>query len=247
MTLNEQIKELLSGWTPLWEDGSRVRLATHCLYPSNENVSVVIEGGVNTFVVRDGGGAVREARSAGFCHRKPEQLVRSVIRSFGLSVSDGGEIYAPNVGREDLIGAVIVVANAAAVVAQNLCGRIVFKRRRNIKEQVKVLLEEKYSGRYLRDVRLVGESNKGHKFDYVVTGPKGEQLVLDVVLHDPNSINSTVVANLDLKNANRENLKQRIIYDDHDAWPSSDLRLLNVGAVAVPYSRVPEVLSRLAA
>lgn len=247
MTLYEQVKELSSEWAPCWYDGSRVRIATHCLYPSNENVSVVIEGGVNTFVVRDDGGAIREASSAGFSHRKPGQFAHPIIRSFGLTLSSGCEIYSPPVGRDDLIGAIIVVANAAAALAHDLCGRIVFKKRRDIKEQMRELVEEKYRGRYQCGVRLVGGSSKQHKFDYVVAGPRGVQLVLDVVLHDSSSINSAVVANLDLKNANRENLEQRIIYDDHDAWPSSDLCLLNVGAVAVPYSSARDVLSRLAA
>lgn len=248
MNLREQVKEALVDWPPIWGDGSSVRLATECLYPSNGNVSVVIEGGgIDTFVIHDDRGAIREARLAGFSHHKPEQFVRHIIRSFGLKVSASGQIYSPQVNRQGILATVIVVANAAAIVARNLCGRIANKQRYDVRHEMKVFVESNYHGRYERDVRLVGGSNKKHKFDYMVNVAGGAQLVLDVVIHDPNSINASVVAHLDLKNAKIDNLEQRIVYDDHDQWPSSDLHLLNVGAVAVPFSSAPDVLRRLAA
>jgi hypothetical protein len=45
--------------------GYGVRVTTHCMYPSNGLVQVMVRGGVSTVVVSDEGGAMEEALAAG--------------------------------------------------------------------------------------------------------------------------------------------------------------------------------------
>lgn len=73
------------------------------------------------------------------------------------------------------------------------------------------------------------------------------KLIVDPVSNDASSINARVVANLDVKANEDPNIIQRIVYDDEDDWSPADLNLLQVGAIAVPFSRSGEVIERLAA
>ena len=88
---------------------------------------------------------------------------------------------------------------------------------------------------------------KEHKFANVITFRSGARLIVDPVWNDASSINSRVVANLDVKAAKDPKIQQRIVYDDEEAWQPSDLNLLGMGATVVPFSRSYEVIERLAA
>ena len=94
--------------------------------------------------------------------------------------------------------------------------------------------------------RIVGASDKAHKFANVVSFANGNKLIVDAVANDPQSVNSRVVANLDVKSKNDPRIAQRIVYDDEDDWLRADLNLLNVGATVVPFSRAQEVIQRVA-
>jgi len=80
----------------------------------------------------------------------------------------------------------------------------------------------------------------------VVSLPDGRRLIVDAVMNEASSINSRVVANLDIRAANDDTISQRIIYDDDEGWSAADLNLLQVGAPAVPFSRSREVIERVA-
>ena len=76
--------------------------------------------------------------------------------------------------------------------------------------------------------------------------PHERRLIIDAVTNEPSSINARVVANLDVAATKNPLLEQRIVYDDEDDWTPADLNLLNVGAIAVPFSRSSEVIERIA-
>ena len=94
--------------------------------------------------------------------------------------------------------------------------------------------------------KIIGKSNKPHKFPNVISFANGRRLIIDPVANDPASINARVVANMDVRSINDPLLDQRIVYDDQDKWLPSDLNLLQVGATVVPFSMAPEVIQRAA-
>jgi hypothetical protein len=225
------------------DDG--VLVATHCLYPSNDFVQVAVRGGPNEFIVSDEGGAFADIESAGAQIEKPDALVRHLLVSTGMNIVNG-VIRSPRVSREVLPIAIALTANASSDVAEWLYTHCKIKRERNFRKIVREFLRKAYDDRVV-DETIVGESNKPHKFENVIRLPNDRRLIADAVIHDASSINARVIANLDVRMAKHQGLEQRIVYDDHEEWNPADLNLLQVGATAVPFSKFPEVIARLAA
>jgi len=67
------------------------------------------------------------------------------------------------------------------------------------------------------------------------------------VVPDASSVNSAVVAHIDLKMKHLPDVEQRIIYDDSQPWRAEDIQLLKAGARPVPISSLRQSLERLAA
>ena len=63
--------------------------------------------------------------------------------------------------------------------------------------------------------------------------------------NDPNSINSRVVANIDVK-ARGEEYAQSIVYDDGEGWGAGELGVLHItGVPVVPFSKVGQAFRQL--
>jgi hypothetical protein len=142
--------------------------------------------------------------------------------------------------------AVPLVANAAKEVATWLYEHKKIKRTRDFRKLLTEFLTRTFDDHLVIDDRIVGASNKSHKFANVIRFSNGRKLIVDSVAKDPSSINSRVVANFDVRSNNNPFILQRIVYDDEDVWSSADLNLLSVGAPVIPFSRTPEVISRVA-
>lgn len=240
----KQVDESLNGLFRAFEWGDAVRVVTHCLYPGNSFVQVVIRGGVNTFLVSDEGNAFRELSAAGVEVQKPDALVRHLIAECGLSIRDG-VISSPMVTEESLAISVALVANASRDVARWLFSHAKIKKERDFKAVVQQFLKVRFDDQVKHET-VVGASNKVHKFDNLIALPGGRRIIVDPVVHDANSINARLVANLDVRSAGYSDLEQRIVYDDDSEWKPDELNLLQIGATVVPFSKAPQVFSRLA-
>jgi hypothetical protein len=247
MTVRETVASVMAKWPRASQDESRVVVPTHCLYPSNGVVSVVVEGGADTFRVHDGGAALDELDSAGGIVPYPIAIMRAATRRLGVEVSDPGVIFAPFTTQKNLAGTIVIVANASKYAAHKLIDSMRPQPRRNFRFELEKLLESEFGHVTLRRSSAVAGAHKPHKFDYVIHFGEQRQLLLDGVSPGASSINAAVVAHLDVRQANVPNVVQRIVYDDEEKWKAEDLSLLSVGAPAVPFSRAREVLKRLAA
>jgi hypothetical protein len=141
--------------------------------------------------------------------------------------------------------AVLLVANGAKEAAQWLYGHQKLKRDRDFKLLLSRFLRSEFDNR-VSETRIVGASDKSHKFANVISFANGQMLIVDAVSNDPQSINSRVVANLDVKTKKDPRISQRIVYDDGQKWSTADLNLLNVGATVVPFSKAQNVIQRVA-
>lgn len=174
------------------------------------------------------------------------KLMRGVVRHRGCELTERGEIMSPNVKLEELRAAIILVANASKAAAEHLVSSV-RPPRKDMRRVIEEMLDIKFKDRWRRDGKIAGASNKEHGFDYVVNMPGGRQLVLDFVVPDPSSVNSAVVAHMDVGQKKHPDLEQRIVYDDTQLWRSEDIQLLKVGARPVPISALGQSLERLAA
>jgi hypothetical protein len=222
-----------------------VRVTTHCMYPSNGLVQVMVRGGRSTIVASDDGGAMGEALAAGIPMKDFSPQLAHRVRDQGLSFKNG-MIFTPTMPIEAAPLAVLLVANASQDIARWLYEHMKIRRTRDFKALLNSFLKNKFESR-VAPATIVGHSRKPHKFSNVISFPSGKRLIVDAVVNEPSSINARVVANLDVKANNDPLIDQRIVYDDEDTWTPADLNLLQVGAVLVPFSRSSEVIARIAA
>lgn len=225
------------------DDG--VRVTTHCLYPSNAFVQVTVRGGVESCVVSDDGRALAEIESEGVDVRRPDALLLHLVSPHGLRMK-AGVISSEPVPLDRVALAVSLVANTSKDVANWLYDHSKIRRDGNFKQVVRKFLNEMFEDRVHHDEKIVGESNKTHKFENVIVLREDRRLIIDAVSNDPSSINARVVANLDVRTAKHAHLVQRIVYDDTQPWAPADLNLLQVGARVVPFSGSRDVIEKLA-
>jgi hypothetical protein len=238
--LSQRISEIAS--IKHIEDG--IRVTTHCMYPSNGLVQVTVRAGTSTVVASDEGGAMGEALAAGIPMKDYSRQLEHLVRDQGLFFKRG-IIFTPQMPMEAGPLAVLLVANASQEVARWLYDHVKLKRTRNFKELLANFLKKTFYDR-VSPATIVGHSQKPHKFAHVISLPHERRLIIDAVANEPSSINARVVANLDVAATKNPLLEQRIVYDDEEEWTPADLNLLNVGAVAVPFSRSSEVIERIA-
>jgi hypothetical protein len=242
----EVVKSHLMAALPVPEETEKgIRVTTHCMYPSNGLVRVYVNSGKETAIVSDEGEAVGEVLAAGIEVTDITKVARNLIADQGLLMR-GGIIHTPKMPIEAIPFAVPLVANAAKEVAQWFYDHKKIKRARDFRKMLADFLNAAFREQVVRDDKIVGASNKPHKFANVVRFANGRKLIVDAVARDPSSINSRIVANLDIRTIANPLIEQRIVYDDADSWSAADLNLLNVGATVVPFSKAEHVIARVA-
>lgn len=242
----EQIKKSFCDLIEVTDLSDGFLASTQCLYPSNSTVNITIRGGENSFVISDNGGAIEEIYSAGLKQSPSDKQIRSIVNNLGLKVKDG-ILYSPPVSRESIPYASIIVANASKVVADWGLDHLRFSTPRNFRRDLSKLLQAHFHDNMKDNQPIVGHSNKPHKFGHVIYLKNDKLLLIDPVINDPSSINSRVVANMDVKMKKDEKIEQLIIYDDNIKWKSADLNLLKVGADIIPFSNARNTVQNIAA
>jgi hypothetical protein len=223
-----------------------VRVSTHCLYPSNDVVNVTIFGSGSSYIVTDSGRAILEAERAGALIDKPESYARAKqIKNQGL-LMENGAIRSPVVPLDAVPAAIMLVANASKEVADHIFSTYKISKKRDFRLILKDLLRSRFTGFDVREDEIIGKSNKAHHFENIIRLSASKQIIVDAVLRDTNSINARCMANIDVRAAHHHGLTQRIVFDDADNWPASDLNLLGVSGVpAVAFSGSEMALAEL--
>jgi hypothetical protein len=246
MSVLTSVELALSRWPQPSPTERGVRVTTHCLYPSNSAVAVIVSSRGEQHCVDDDAATLDLVAQSVHTDKPLKSLMRGIVKHYGCLLTERGEIMSPLVGPCELEGAIVVVANASRAAAQHLLSSI-RPPRRDLRANIEELLNLKFKDRWLRNGRLTGASNKEHGFDYLINMPGGRQLAMDFVVPEASSINSAVVAHLDLRNRHSTDIEQRIIYDDTKPWQSSDIELLKAGARPVPLSSLRQALERVSA
>lgn len=243
MSLHEHIRAGMLKLRQCEETVDGVLVATDCLYPSNGVVQVSVRSTGGRYLVSDEGGALREVSVAGADVGKSTTHFASAVRKQGLEL-EHGVIRSPFIAVESVPLAIVLVANASKELADHIFDTWRLPRVRNFKKLLRELLSVEFvSSGPVKENVLLGNSNKPHTFDNVISLTDGRTLVVDPVLKDANSINSRLVANLDVQAANHPGLVQRIVYDDEEQWRADDLSLLHVSRVPViAYSKSAQAL-----
>lgn len=189
---------------------------------------------------------MRELVTAGVTLGKaPDEKCSQIASAYGLTFY-GGIVQAPAVPVGSVALAIILVANASKEMADHLFAAWRPKKEKNFKRLVRDLLTQELHVKPAQEA-IFGKTNKRHNFDNVFTLPSGKRAAVDAVVNDANSINSSVLANLDVRASDSPNkVAQAIIYDDSQPWKANDLGLLHIAHVpVVPFSQAGTGLTRL--
>ena len=243
-------------WTDLcdfvrsWQLCQRVegtyRISTLVQAPSGSVIDLAIRQHGERWVVSDSGTAIEEANKAGIDKPNLGLNIRRAIRQKGLQFSEG-RIESPPVPMESLQAAAVAVANTSRDVAEAfiLMGRDT--REYSLDRRARNLLIHRFQTWVsAKPVIVRGHSEKEHKFDTAVILPNGRKVLVDAVNPHSNSINSRVVANLDVKQLDDPTIIQRIVFDPLEEWRSEDLSLLRVGAMPVALPQLTRSIERVA-
>lgn len=246
MTLLDSTRAALAAWPePVPVSGDRIAVRTPVLYPSNMLVTVFVRGGSNEYLVSDGRGALQQADAEHSPHAG--KIIGRVAKSFGLMVTEHGEIYSSMVAQDQLAATISLVANSARQSAIELARSIHPPVRRDLKQELKPLLTALFPSSVVHyEGRIAGKSNKSYAFDFVVDLGEERRLLLDAVTPEASSINAAAIAHLDVGQTKNKKFRQAIVYDDTLEWRAADLGVLQLGATPIPIAQAERMLARVA-
>lgn len=237
---------LARSWLLCERAGNEHVIVTHCQLPNGSLVKVRIRPSGNGWVVSDGGAALDEAIASGVAQPAFGMNVRRAIREKGLSFVDG-RIETPRIGQESLFNATVVIANAARDIAESLIYLGSAFTEDKLESRVRQILVGRFHAWVsAKPVIIKGASERDHKFANSLRLPDGRKVLVDVVKHQGNSINSTVVANLDVQRLGDPNIIQRIVFDPSENWKNEEISLLGVGAIPVALTGLGESIAKVA-
>lgn len=239
-----QLREGLNKISLVKEMHDSVRVTTHCMYPSNGLVSVVVRAGVNVASISDEGAAISEAASAGITKFPTDKALSRLVEPQGLIVKKG-TVLSPPVPISSAHVAVLLVANGSKQIAEWLYQNANLRVVRDFKAAVTNVLELTFPNRLNHLVRISG-ARKTHRFANVVTLSEERKLIVDAVTPDISSISTCVIEHLDVRQTENPAIIQRIIYDDEMEWSTENLKMLGMSEVPVlAFSRSPDRLAEL--
>jgi hypothetical protein len=210
------------------------------MYASGRAVQLAIRGPETGLVVTDNGGAISELEAIGIEIKNPTRLLRPHARRYGVK-AEAAEIFESRVPLSDLPSAtrLVAVASQEAVLREVDAAR--FRPRKELRQRMHEVMQQRFS-QYFRGATIPGK-NKPHAFDYV--SDRGDfVLIVDPVLRDSSSINSKVVAHLDVRAGMGARAQQLIVYDDEESWAADQLGILQLAAPIVPWNRMEQAVSR---
>jgi hypothetical protein len=245
--MDHDICSIVRSWPLCERVGDEHIVVTHCQFPNGSLIKVRIRKSGNGWIASDGGASLDEAVSSGVDKPIFGMNVRRAIRAKGLAFSEG-RIETPRVGVESLFNAVVVIANTARDIAETLIfvGSAFSEETLETRAR-KILIGRFHSWVSSKPIIIPGASEREHKFENALDLPDGRKVLVDVVKHQGNSINSTVVANLDIQRLNNPKFVQRIVFDPTENWKNEEISLLGVGAMPVSLPSLADSIERIAA
>ncbi len=254
MSFIKTIEKSLNDYAAYVGVGSDVAVPTHCLYPSNKVVSVMISGGPRECVVSDNGGAISELTTSGLLLSNKDghfAHIKDLCKDRGVKFSQG-QVVSPPVPIEGLVSALVMVANASKDIANWGIQSIKPRRKRNMRSEVSRILGRHFSADQISALEHVtGASTRRYPVDWVVRVDSAWRLLVDVVLPEPSSINAKAIAHMDIHGLQGKKndlgdvkFESVLTYDADDEWKSSDLSLLQMAGKLVPMSALEKSLGK---
>lgn len=242
--MNDMMDQIVRNLVNYRTGGRGYVVTTMCEFPSGESVSLYVEQNKETCFVSDAGKTYEYLKSIGIEYDDASRSFERKLKNFGFQVSSS-EIFVKDVSI-DLVPATIASLSNALVhlAASEIDGYKIKDKYSDFRPQVRSVLDTNPSlkDRVFHDRKIVGASNRPHKFHHVINLKDNGFLAIDAVANDSSSINSVFAGNMDLKLKVDSRVKQKIVYDDRQRWDASALNLLNEAAPLVKFTNFTDVI-----
>lgn len=221
------VQEAMSSLTRCVDEGNRVAVPTHYLYPSRSSVTVYVTPVHHgMYLVSDNGGAIDTITAHGLDLDDPDRFLLPFCRNDGLHANEG-KIITPRLPIRAIPIAVVAVADASAKAAYQGVHGTKPKGRRDLVSAVRHELAQRFQRERMREGnKFQAASGRQYKFDFSVQLDREQTLLVDAVLPDANSINAKVAAHIDVGRVDDRKIIQRIVYDPEANWQAADLNFL---------------------
>jgi hypothetical protein len=171
------------------------RLSLPLLYPGGAMIGVEISRLRDGFLVSDVGGARREAGLLG--GEKAFQRIAAEVARKAFIRFDSNMMFDLNVGEQELVVAVIAVANAAKVAVENTLIYLASVNHADYRATLWDRLERLYGqSRVERKPKIMGASDRWDFDASILTD--GKRSVFELVVPNANAVNSAVTKFLDV-------------------------------------------------
>lgn len=212
-----------------------LKVSTHCLYPSFEQVDVYIIQTGDSFVIHDNSEASRIAWLHGVEKRTISSCVNASSAYYGCeTIVENHQIKAIAQDEAWLWAAISAVANASAYAARTAVGRVRKSKEFGLIQRTKDILDgAKWSPETQLDKTYPGMSGKEHTFDLGVTH-SGQLALIDAITAHPNSIAAKFLAFSDTEN--RPGLFKYAVYENE--LSQEDKALLSNVAELIEFSSI---------
>lgn len=242
--MNEMMDQIIRNLVKYRTGGRGYVVTTMCEYPSGESVSLYVEQNRETYFVSDAGKTYEYLKSLGIEYEDASRSFERKLRNFGFQISSA-EVFVKGVSLDLVPATIASLSNALVYLAMSeIDGYKIKDKYSDFRPQVRNVLDSmpKLKDRIFHDKKIIGASNRPHKFHHVINLNDNNFLAIDTVTNDSNSINSVFAGNMDLKLKEDSKAKQKIIYDDRQKWDASALNLLNESAPLVKFTNFAEVI-----
>lgn len=211
----EAVKIALEEYQEVKITDKGLRVPTHCLYPSFEQVFVFCVKHGEEIIVHDGNGAARSAWIHGASEKNISHALRTKANQYGMEVSER-QIRTRINGMDWLWAGVVSVANTSAQAAYASLGKIrKIREEQVIKKAREILLGNPELKRptQMLDVKMgynfIGSSGKMHRCEMLIkTGNK--KILVSAVTPHPNSVAAKYLEFSDMEDPD---VSKRLIYD----------------------------------
>lgn len=171
-----------------------LKVGTHCLYPSADQVFVFVSMLGDGFRVTDGGGISRSA----FIHGRDEQALKIGLQEASdrhALRTEGGVLIADVPDIDWLPAAIAAVANGASLAAQIAIEHTTRRSERGLAAQIHENIAKVVEERYIaKEFEFRGKSGKSWRIDYAILRNPHRPILLKAVTPHHNSISANYTA-----------------------------------------------------
>lgn len=225
----DDIKKAMAAFLECEQTPEGARIATHCLYPSFENVRVFVVKLGDGFKVHDGAGAFNTA----WLHGRDTDLISKSLAQAAdrFRVFVAGKALVARANSIDwLTSAILTVSNASCLAAHDAVDRIITAQEEALVDRIGKTLSELVPASHLsKNVNIRGISGGTRHFDFVVDRESPHPIYVNSVTPRKNSISAKYVSFADTD----ADIKFKLAVHDREL-ETGDTALLQQVASVVP-------------